>query len=82
MLHKGHAMSDHVHILLSIPPKYSVANTIWFLKGKRAIRIHRELLGVKRASGLIFWARGYCVSSVGLDEAMIRNYIKHQDSQK
>ena len=77
---KGHIVT--VHVLLSIPPKYSVANTIGFIKGKSAIRIHRELLGVKRVSGLSFWARGYCVSTVGLDEAMIRNYIKHQDSQK
>jgi putative transposase len=67
-LHEGHAMVDHIHLLLSITPKYSVANTIGFIKGKSAIRIHRELLGTKTMSGLSFWARGYCVSTVGLDE--------------
>lgn len=67
----GHAMSDHIHLCLSIPPKYSVAHTIGFLKGKSAVRIHREL-GNKRVTGLHFWATGYCVSTVGLDEATIR----------
>ena len=78
-LHAGHAMVDHIHLLLSIPPKYSVANTIGFIKGKSAIRIHRELLGTKTMSGLSFWARGYCVSTVGLDEEVIKKYIKEQD---
>ena len=78
-LHVGHAMADHIHLLLSIPPKYSVANTIGFIKGKSAIRIHRELLGTKTMSGLSFWARGYCVSTVGLDEEVIKKYIKEQD---
>lgn len=78
-LHEGHAMPDHIHMLLSIPPKYSVANTIGFIKGKSAIRIHRELLGTKTMSGLSFWARGYCVSTVGLDEDVIKKYIKDQD---
>ena len=69
---EGHAMSDHVHVCLSIPPKYSVANTVGFLKGKSAIRIHREYLGRRRNfTGFHFWARGYCVSTVGLDEAVI-----------
>ena len=66
-------MPDHIHLCLSIPPKYSVANTIGFLKGKSAIRIHRECLGQKRNfTGLHFWAKGYCVSTVGLDEQMIK----------
>jgi len=78
-LHEGHAMSDHIHLLLSIPPKFSVANTVGFLKGKSAIRIHRELMGTKRMTGLSFWAIGYCVSTVGLDAEMIKKYIKHQD---
>lgn len=78
-LHEGHAMPDHIHLLLSIPPKYSVANTIGFIKGKSAIRIRRELLGSKAILGLSFWARGYCVSTVGLDEEMIKKYIKDQD---
>ena len=63
---EGHAMSDHVHLCLSIPPKYSVANTVGFLKGKSAIRIHREYLGrTRNFTGFHFWARGYCVSNGG-----------------
>lgn len=75
---EGHAMSDHIHLCLSIPPKYSVSNTVGFIKGKSAIRIHRELLGIKRMTGLSFWATGYCVSTVGLDEETIRRYIRDQ----
>ncbi len=78
-LHEGHAMLDHVHLCLSIPPKYSVSNTIGFIKGKSAIRIHRELLNTKRMTGLSFWAKGYCASTVGLDEEMIKRYIRQQD---
>ncbi len=78
-IHEGHAMPDHIHFLLSIPPKYSVSNTIGFIKGKSAIRIHRDLLKTKKMTGLSFWARGYCVSTVGLDEEKIRKYIKEQD---
>ena len=62
---EGHAMPDHIHLCLSIPPKFSVSNTIGFIKGKSAIRIHRNLLGTKRMTGLSFWATGYCVSTVG-----------------
>ena len=76
---EGNAMPDHIHLCLSIPPKYSVSNTIGFLKGKSAVRIHRELLGHKRMTGLSFWARGYCVSTVGLDEGAIRRYIQAQE---
>ncbi len=79
VIHEGHAMPDHIHLLLSIPPKYSVANTIGFIKGKSAIRIHRDLLKTKRMTGLSFWARGYCVSTVGLDEEKIKKYINDQD---
>jgi putative transposase len=71
-MHEGHAMPDHVQLMLSIPPKYSVSNTIGFIKGKSAIRIHRELLKSKKMTGLSFWARGYCVSTVGFDEDTIR----------
>ena len=74
-------MKDHIHMLLMIPPKYSVAYTIGFLKGKSAIRIHRDYLQVKRNfTGRHFWARGYCVSTVGLDEQVIRDYIKNQEA--
>ena len=72
-------MSDHVHMCLSIPPKFSVAHTVGFLKGKSAVRIHRELLKERRMSGLHFWATGYCVSTVGLDEEQVRKYIREQD---
>ena len=67
---EGHVMPDHVHMCLSIPPKYSVAFLIGFLKGKSAVRIHRQL-GEKRVYGLHFWSVGYCVSTVGLDEQRI-----------
>ena len=76
---EGKARPDHVHMCLSIPPKFSVAFLIGFLKGKSAVRIHRELLRERRMTGLHFWARGYCVSTVGLDEEQIRRYIQDQD---
>ena len=76
---EGHLMPDHIHMCLSIPPKYSVAHTIGFLKGKSAVRIHRELLHERRMTGLHFWATGYSVSTVGLDEARIRQYIRDQE---
>jgi putative transposase len=77
---EGKAMSDHVHMLLSVPPKYSIANTVGFLKGKSAIRINRDLGRVKGSLyGRAFWSRGYCVSTVGLDEAMIKAYIQNQE---
>lgn len=78
---EGRAMSDHVHLCLSIPPKYSVAYTIGFLKGKSAIKIHRDVLHHKRMTGLHFWAKGYCVSTVGFDEAVIRHYIREQENR-
>ena len=77
---EGNAAVDHIHVLLSVPPKYSIAMTIGYLKGKSAIRIHRELLGTKGTLfGRSFWSRGYCVSTVGLDESFIRKYIQEQD---
>ncbi len=80
---EGHALPDHVHLLLSVPPKFSVANTVGFLKGKSAIRIHREYLGRHRNfSGYHFWARGYCVSTVGLDEQVVREYIRVQEAEE
>ena len=78
---EGHLMPDHVHMCLKIPPKYSVSHTIGFLKGKSAVRIHRWVLGNKKTSRLHFWARGYCVSTVGLDEAKVRAYIRHQEKR-
>jgi len=78
---EGHALPDHIHLCLSIPPKYSVAYAIGFLKGKSAVRIHRELLRERRMTGLHFWATGYCVSTVGLDEARVREYIREQEAR-
>ena len=74
---EGHSMPDHIHACISIPPKYSVANAIGFLKGKSAIRLHREFgaLGM----GKHFWIRGYNVSTVGLNEEQIRKYIREQE---
>ena len=77
----GHALADHIHVCLSIPPKYSVSQVIGFLKGKTAVRVHRELLGERRLQGLHFWARGYCVSTVGLDETAVREYIRNQEEE-
>ncbi|ACL03019.1 Transposase [Desulfatibacillum aliphaticivorans] len=79
---EGHAMPDHIHMCLSIPPKYSVSHVIGFLKGKSAVLIHRRLLNERRMTGLHFWATGYCVSTVGLDEDVIRAYIRHQDKRE
>jgi putative transposase len=78
---EGHAMNDHVHLCLSIPPKYSVAYTIGFLKGKSAVRIHRELMNESRMAGLHFWATGYWVSTVGRDEGAVRKYIREQEER-
>jgi putative transposase len=76
---EGHLMPDHIHMCLSVPPKFSIAFVIGLLKGKSAVRIHREVLGNKRVTGLHFWSRGYCVSTVGLDEETIRKYIREQE---
>ena len=77
---EGKAMPDHVHMLLSVPPRYSIAMTIGYLKGKSAIRIHRDLSRVTGTLfGRSFWARGYCVSTVGLEESAIRQYIQEQE---
>jgi len=80
---EGKAMPDHVHMLLSVPPKYSIAMVVGYLKGKSAIRVHRELLKTQGTLfGRAFWARGYCVSTVGLDERMIREYIRKQEKHE
>ena len=81
-LMEGHLKPDHVHMCLKIPPKYSVSHAIGFLKGKSAVRIHRNLLGERRLTGLHFWARGYCVSTVGLDEETIKKYIREQEDNE
>jgi REP-associated tyrosine transposase len=73
---------DHIHLVLSIPPKYAVSTVMGFLKGKLALRLFQryEHLG-KRYWGQHLWSRGYCVSSVGLDEDQIRKYVKWQEAQ-
>ena len=76
---EGHLMPDHIHMCLRVPPKYSIAFVIGFLKGKSAVLIHRKLMGHRRITGMHFWARGYCVSTVGLDEETIRKYIREQE---
>ncbi len=77
---EGKVMSDHIHMLISIPPKYSVSNVIGYIKGKSAIYIARHYRGKKRNfAGERFWARGYFVSTVGRDEEVIKAYIKNQE---
>jgi len=77
---EGHVKPDHVHMVLSIPPKFSVAMTLGYLKGKSAIQLHREIMRIQQGyTGKHFWTKGYCVSTVGLDEDMIRAYVRHQD---
>ena len=75
-------MKDHVHMCLSIPPKYAVSNVVGYLKGKSAISIARAFRGKQRNfTGEEFWARGYFVSTVGLDEEVVREYIRNQEKQ-
>jgi putative transposase len=79
---EGHLQADHVHMLISIPPKYSVAQVVGYMKGKSAIHIARTYLGQrKNYSGMHFWARGYFVSTVGADEETVRVYIKEQEKE-
>jgi putative transposase len=79
-IEEGHVMPDHVHMLLSIPPKYSVAQVVGFIKGKSAIHVARTFMGRrKNYTGQHFWARGYYVSTVGRDDAVIREYIRTQE---
>jgi putative transposase len=81
-IEEGHLMADHVHMMISIPPKYSVSQVIGYIKGKSAIHIARAYSGKRRNFvGQSFWARGYFVSTVGRDEAVIRQYIRHQEKE-
>ena len=80
---QGYLMADHVHMLVEIPPKYKVSEVVGFLKGKSAIAIAREFGGKERNfTGEHFWARGYAVSTVGLEEEVIRNYIRDQEKDE
>jgi putative transposase len=77
---EGHLMPDHVHMLLAIPPKYAVSQGVGYIKGKSAIHMARVYGERKRNFvGQNFWARGYFVSTVGRDEATIREYIRNQE---
>jgi REP-associated tyrosine transposase len=81
-IEEGHLMGDHVHMLLSIPPKYSVAQVVGFIKGKAAIHMARTFMGRrKNYTGHHCWARGYYVSTVDRDEAVIREYIRTQEAE-
>jgi putative transposase len=79
---EGHLMPDHVHMLLMIPPKYAVSQVMGFIKGKSAIHIARVYAGRRRNFvGQHFWARGYWVSTVGKNEAAVREYIQNQEKE-
>ena len=81
-IEEGHVMVDHVHMMISIPPKYAVSQVIGYLKGKSAIHIARTYTGRKKNFvGQHFWARGYFVSTVGRDEQVIRDYIRNQEKE-
>jgi len=81
-IEEGHFMSDHVHMMIAIPPKYAVSQVIGFIKGKSAIHIARVYGERKRNFvGHSFWARGYFVSTVGRDEEVIRAYIRDQEKE-
>jgi putative transposase len=81
-IEEGHLMPDHVHMLIAIPPKYSVSQVIGYIKGKSAIHLARVYGETKRNFvGQSFWARGYFVSTLGRDETMIREYIRKQEEE-
>jgi len=76
---EGKMKVDHVHIVVSIPPKYSVSQVVGYVKGKSAIWVSRAMGRNRNFLGQNFWARGYCVSTVGLDEETIREYVRSQE---
>jgi putative transposase len=76
---EGGMKVDHVHMLVSIPPKYSVAQVVGYVKGKSAIWVARATGRKRNFVGQNFWARGYCVSTIGLDEKTIQEYIRAQE---
>ena len=79
---EGHVMPDHVHMCIEIPPKFSVSEFIGKLKGKTTILLHQRYGRKKNFKGLNFWARGYCVSTVGLKESQVLEYIRHQEERE
>ena len=79
---EGHLQPDHIHMLISIPPKNAVSQVVGYMKGKSAIHIARTYLGQKKNyNGMHFWARGYFVSTVGTDEEVVRAYIRDQEKE-
>ena len=79
---EGHLCADHVHMCVSIPPKFAVSSVVGYLKGKSAISIARNFTARKRNfAGESFWARGYYVTTVGLDEESLRTYIREQEAE-
>ena len=81
-IEEGHLHADHVHMCIRIPPKFAVSNVVGYLKGKSAISIARNFMGKKRNfTGESFWARGYFVSTVGLDEDVVKKYIRNQEKE-
>jgi putative transposase len=81
-IEEGHLMPDHVHMLISIPPKYAVSQVVGYIKGKSAIHLARVYGERKRSFvGQHFWARGFFVSTVGRDETSIREYIRNQEQE-
>lgn len=81
-IEEGHLMGDHLHMCISIPPKYAVSKVVGYIKGKSAIMIAQKFgKKVRNFKGENFWARGYFVSTVGLDETIVREYIKHQEER-
>ncbi len=80
-IHEGHMKGDHLHMLISIPPKYAVSQVVGYIKGKSAIHIARQYMGKRRNfTGQHFWARGYYVSTAGRDEEVIRQYIQNHEA--
>ena len=82
LIEEGHLLPDHVHMMLSIPPKYAVSQVVGYIKGKSAVHIARRYSGRQRNYiGQHFWARGYFASTIGRDEQVIRDYIRHQEKE-
>ena len=81
-IEEGRLYLDHVHMCISIPPKYAVSNVVGYIKGKSAISIARNFMGRKRNfTGESFWARGYFVSTIGLDEEAVKQYVRDQERE-
>ena len=74
-------MPDHIHLCVKIPPKHAVSFIVGFVKGKSAVRVHRDLLKERRMTGKHFWAQGYWVSTIGRDEEAVRRYIREQEKR-